>query len=271
MQTNIYVVAHKCFCVDELKLDKCYNIIAVGKKAEKCQKQMNALSDSEGENITEKNGNYCELTAQYWYWKNDNSSDVVGLCHYRRYFTRYQISKSINGILREKDINKILSKYDVIVPQKEYSCRGAYKAYLDCGYEKDLEALEEVVKNYFCEYMPEYIKYFKLSAGNFPANMYIARKEISDEYSKWLFEVLLEVEKKIDISKYSTQEARVFGYMSERLLGVWLYHNGYKMKKIRIINTEEKVSLKWYLLEILKKIKIYQGIKILIFQFKRGR
>ena len=73
MQTNIYVVAHKCFCVDELKLDKCYNIIAVGEKTEKCQKQMNALSDSKGENITEKNGNYCELTAQYWYWKNDNA------------------------------------------------------------------------------------------------------------------------------------------------------------------------------------------------------
>lgn len=44
------------------------------------------IGDDTGDNITQKNKNYCELTAMYWIWKYD-SSKIVGLCHYRRYFT----------------------------------------------------------------------------------------------------------------------------------------------------------------------------------------
>ena len=43
-------------------------------------------------------------------------------------------------------------------------------------------------------------------------NMFVMRKEKFDEYSQWLFAILFELEKRIDISNYNQYEARVFGF-----------------------------------------------------------
>ena len=58
--------------------------VLVGKKG--ADIQMDIQGDDEGENISDKNYCYCELTALYWAWKNLKDVDVIGLCHYRRYF-----------------------------------------------------------------------------------------------------------------------------------------------------------------------------------------
>lgn len=42
--------------------------------------------DNVGEHISAKNRMYCELTAQYWAWKNLDA-DYYGFMHYRRYFS----------------------------------------------------------------------------------------------------------------------------------------------------------------------------------------
>ena len=42
--------------------------------------------DNTGENISQKRLSFCELTVQYWAWKN-LAADYYGLCHYRRYLS----------------------------------------------------------------------------------------------------------------------------------------------------------------------------------------
>lgn len=263
--TNIYVVAHKPYKLSP-NLDECYKLIRVGKYAK--DTSINELADSTGDNISEKNPNYCELTAMYWIWKNDKNSDIVGLCHYRRYFTKKKLSIKDIDYIKEDDVVNDLSdgKYDVIAPRREYVAKGLYRVYLFSGYEKDIEVLEDAVKVLYPEYLPFFYSEFINSCSGYFKNMLIMKKPLFDAYCKWLFDILSYVESKIDISGYPLKEARIFGYMSERLFGVWLAKNNLRVKEYRIINTEEKHGVCFFVHETLKNMKIEQKVKRLLFQ-----
>ena len=112
---KIYVATHKPTKL--LPKDDIYTLLEVGayNKPEFC-----ALRDNTGDNISEKNSSYCELTGLYWVWKNTND-DISGLCHYRRFFVKrlgyfLKVIFGINScILKRKDIEKTISKYDAII------------------------------------------------------------------------------------------------------------------------------------------------------------
>ncbi|BCK75075.1 hypothetical protein AA0242T_1447 [Acetobacter aceti NRIC 0242] len=57
---------------------------AVAKTATSCQ------GDDTGDNISDLNKHFSELTVLYWAWKNDLPSYFISLVHYRRYFTKSQ-------------------------------------------------------------------------------------------------------------------------------------------------------------------------------------
>lgn len=73
--------------------------------------------------------------------------------------------------------------------------------------------------------------------------MFIMKKEILNEYCNWLFDILFTLEERLDISKYSSFEARVFGRVSELLLDVWLLANDIKFTEIPVIYMEK---IDWY-------------------------
>lgn len=263
---KVYVVQHKEVDLKKYRLDSCYQAIRVGAYA---QEKSDLRADNTGDHISWKNPNYCELTALYWIWKNDREADIIGLCHYRRFFTKSILSVHPKNFLISSDIEKYMKKYDVIVAKKAFSYRGAYNAYLDCGHEKDLQITKEAISMLYPDYQISYENVFEKAAGNYPANMIITKKELFDNYCKWLFELLEYVETKTNLEKYSRQEARVFGYLAERLLGVWLDQNKLRVKEIRIINTECKKDILFYYIEFLKGIGLYQAIKKLIFMVKK--
>ncbi len=77
---KLFVSHHKPFHQIDLPG---YTPIQVGK--EKATHQLNMIGDNTGDHISSLNPYFCELTAQYWVWKNVRA-DHVGFCHYRRFF-----------------------------------------------------------------------------------------------------------------------------------------------------------------------------------------
>ena len=86
-------------------------------------------------------------------------------------------------------------------------------------------------------------------------NMFIMKKELADQYCEWLFDVLFELEKRLDISSYSANDQRVFGFVSERLLDVWLEENKVKYRDIPYIFLDKENWITKILNFILRKIK----------------
>lgn len=236
MDIKILVATHKQYWMPE---DKIYLPIHVG-RVEKAD--LGYLGDDTGDNISAKNANYCELTGLYWAWKN-LKCDYIGLCHYRRYFAHAvsgsDMEKKKLAILQRTDYEKLLKQYDVILPkQRNYFIETVRSQYEYAHNKNDLALTEQIV----AELYPEYSEAFCKVMGGTKLhifNMFVMKKEKFDEYCQWLFTILFELEKRIDISSYSQYEARVFGFLSERLLNVWLEKQKLKVKGIDVVFLEK--------------------------------
>ena len=66
-------------------------------------------------------------------------------------------------------------------------------------------------------------------------NMFVMRKDLFDAYMTWLFDILFTLEERVDITGWDTYESRIYGFVSELLLDVWLEQNN-------IPYTEQNVS-----------------------------
>ena len=73
-------------------------------------------------------------------------------------------------------------------------------------------------------------------------NMFIMKKELLDDYCKWLFDILFEVEKYIDVEILSSYQRRLYGRISELIFNAWLLRqqelNDYKVKEVRLLYME---------------------------------
>ncbi len=240
--------------------DPVYSPVIAGKKLLRATSFM--TGDDTGEQISAKNKYYSELTGIYWVWKNTDN-DITGSCHYRRYFTtedepiqyklkrilywaiginkkRYGLIYSSNTglfapkILKGEQTQKLLEKYDAILPQKrklKYTVKKHYEKYHNAG---DLEILENIIVQCCPEYREAYntVLNQKCMHAN---NMFVLHKKEYEEFMQWWFGMLFRFEERAKLKNYTGYQERVLGFIAERLLNVWFCHKNLKVKELPII------------------------------------
>ena len=198
------------------------------------------------DNISTKNPYYCELTGLYWAWKNLDA-DYIGLVHYRRHFAskeRTSSKKRIDRVLTEEEARKILEISDIVLPKKRnYYIENLYSHYEHTMFVEPLEITRKIIEEKYPNYLVEFDKLHKRTSAHM-FNMFIMKKDILNDYCTWLFDILFELEKRIDVSKYDAFHARFFGRVSELLLDVWINTNDIKYKEIKVLNIEKVNWLK---------------------------
>ena len=197
------------------------------------------IPDNTGDNISDRNANYCELTGLYWAWKNLDC-EYLGLAHYRRHFTILRGTNDRRDVLSLDQARQLLINYDVLLPEKRnYWIETNYQQYVHSHHAVDLDETRKIIEERYPEYTSTFDKVMKKTDGH-RFNMCIMKKEILNSYCAWLFDILFELEKRLDISDYSANDKRVFGFVSERLLDVWIEKNGIKYKDIPYIFLEKQ-------------------------------
>lgn len=193
------------------------------------------LYDNDGVNLSAQNNTYCELTGQYWVWKNEQA-DYYGFYHYRRYFTfapqkrPYVIYDYPNeatlqrmGYAPDKMV-AFIQQYDLLVPKAEAMYETVWDNYRRAPYHfsEDLQMMAQIVERRYPEYQSAVMQYLN-GTQMYLKNMYIMKHDLFHQYCSWLFPLLAEFDQRNDWSKYKNHPTavRVDGYLAERLFGIW--------------------------------------------------
>lgn len=232
-RNNVILVAHhrKSFIID----DGIYMPIHVGKEISTID--LGITGDNTGNNISNKNPIYCEMTALYWAWKN-LKADYIGLCHYRRYFTfdknrtfsklkdwcKYYIIKYFGNCVKP-GVNYMMSNQILVDDQeklKEEALNFSFRidGILDEGgcdliiphpyyiSNMNLRQYFQLLGNYHinlleeivCDLYPKFAYYVSKSLKSnhfYAANMFVMKKEFFNDYCSIVFQILQEHERRI--------------------------------------------------------------------------
>lgn len=252
---QIYVMTHVSFNVPQ---DPIYHPLHVGRAL---KEDLGYPGDDTGDNISSLNMYYSELTGLYWAWKNVRNTEYIGLCHYRRYFLNEQ-----NRLMSKADFIPILEKYDVILSQPVTSEQCYRDTYAEAHNIRDLEAVGEAIAALYPDCIPifnEVLAGSKLYCGN----LFVTTKALFDEYAEWLFSIFDAAEKHIDVSTYDDYHRRVYGFLSEQLIYVWVRYRNLTYYEAPIGFTQEKaetLSLKEQLAALFKDRKIEQAHELFL-------
>lgn len=237
---RIIVATHKEFRMPE---DPMYMPVHAGHAG---KQDIGFQGDDTGDNISRENARFCELTTIYWAWKNLDA-DYIGLVHYRRHFTArdriHRIGKDkFDCILGGDELSGILKQYDLVLPkQRRYYIESlwSHHMHLPHGHESDLKILREVIQSV----QPDYLECFDTVMKRTHAhmfNMFVMKKEIFDRYCEWLFSILTETDKRIDVADYNPMETRAVSYFGEFMIDIWNEKQKIPYKELPVMFMEKQ-------------------------------
>jgi hypothetical protein len=199
--------------------------------------------DDTGDTISVKNKSFCEITGLYWAWKNIKTVypniQYIGLCHYRRYFALDRKNSNRDGgiyvpvlpdmknykniLLHTLSSNKLIIANPIIHP---WSLQTEYSRY---HHGDDYSTLKEIINELSPEYNFSFNKVMEWNNHFSHFNMFVSSYSFFANYCEWLFPILFEAEKRINISNYNELQTRVFGFLAEYLLNIFIYHHNIRV------------------------------------------
>lgn len=207
--------------------------------------------DNEGENISERNFTFCELTAQYWAWKN-LEADYVGQCHYRRYFcfantdyghndhSQVEVETLSDASMRDLGLNdgthiaEEVAQADITTAhwwdvRGVRTPRGASRTVAEhmTSYglysEEDLRLLRQIVAERQPDYLEDLDSYLQ-GDQYLGYNCFVMRRAAFDQLCAFEFDVLLEFDRQKDYCGLTRNQRRICGYLGEVLYSVFIVH-----------------------------------------------
>jgi hypothetical protein len=202
----------------------------------------NMIIDNDGENISDLNRHFCEMTMIYWAWKNyDKIGDpkYIGFSHYRR--------------VLQFDSN--LEKYDIQVLKHFKIQKDIKNSYISKHGDKDLNILLKTYKQYYPNDYDNLLQYFN-GNSSYLRNIFIMPKKMFFEYCAWIFPILLDVHNNINYAEiknepYPYYDTRSPGVIAELLTGYFISNKkkqGYKIK-------EQSINDVYFYLDLLQAAK----------------
>ena len=249
MDIKVIVAAHKPYRMPQ---DSMYLPLQVGRAL--ADQDLGWQGDNTGDNISLKNPYYCELTGLYWAWKN-LKADAIGLVHYRRFLrgggkTNLTCcpNRKWDNILTYTEAENILSRYPILLPKKRhYYIETIESQYAHAHNKEHLRNVHEIIKEYHSEYLRSFDKHMNERSGHM-FNMFIMRYDYFCQYCSWLFNILFLLEGKLG------KLARIYGFIGERLLDVWLIKQKLLYTERKIVYIENQHLLKKYINFCIRKI-----------------
>ena len=215
---KILVAQHK---EAEVFHNEVYIPIHVGKALSKTE--LGILCDDTGDNISHLNPYFCELTAQYWAWKNMHDVEYIGLCHYRRYFqTEFTM----------ENVEQLMDGADIVLAKSIFFSENLYSNLSRDLVPEDILAFFLYMKGRFQN--DQDVINFLINCNHFnPCNMFVCKKSLFDEFCQWQFSILFDLFEILPKSPY-VREQRLMGYLAELLLPMYCITKGLKVKEIPV-------------------------------------